>query len=70
MICFPYYNVDRMQVVSAKTGNGELAMKSAFSFPQSTVRYSRIGDAFIESNLAPQALELGRAAAKFNPNAP
>lgn len=70
MICFPYYNVDRMQVVSAKTGNGELAMKSAFSFPQSTVRYSRIADAFIESNLAPQALELGRAAAKFNPNAP
>ena len=70
MICFPYYNVDRMQVVSAKTGNGELAMKSALSFPQSTVRYSRIADAFIESNLAPQALELGRAAAKFNPNAP
>jgi hypothetical protein len=70
VISYPYYNVDHMQSVSAKTGSGELAMRSALSYPESTVRYSRIANAFIDSNLAPQALELGRAAAKFNPNAP
>jgi putative inorganic carbon (HCO3(-)) transporter len=70
IISYPYYNVDHMQAVAAKTGNGELAMRSALAYPESTVRYSRIANAFIDSNLAPQALELGRAAAKFNPNAP
>jgi hypothetical protein len=70
VVIYPYYNVDKMQAQSSKTGNGELAMRSALSFPESTVRYSRIANAFIDSNLAPQALELGRAAAKFNPNAP
>ena len=59
-----------MQSDSVKNGDGNLAMKSALSFPESTVRYSRIANAFIESNLAAPALELGRAAAKFNPNAP
>ena len=69
-ISYPYFNVDKMQSDSAKNGDGNLAMKSALSFPESTVRYSRIANAFIESNLAAPALELGRAAAKFNPNAP
>lgn len=69
-VSYPYFNVDKMQSESAKSGDGALAMKSALSFPESTVRYSRIANAFIDSNLAPQALELGRAAVKFNPNAP
>jgi len=69
-VSYPYFNVDKMQSESARSGDGQLAMKSATSFPESTVRYSRIANAFIDSNLAPQALELGRAAVKFNPNAP
>lgn len=69
LITFPYFNVDKMQQDSARLGDANLAIKSARSFPESTVRYSRIGQALISANLAPQALEIGRAAAQFNPNA-
>jgi hypothetical protein len=67
---YPYFNVDKMQQDSRVKGSGELAMMSAYAYPESTLRYSRIGDAFISANLGPQALEIGRAAARFNPNAP
>jgi O-antigen ligase len=70
MVMYPYFKVDKMQQDSATLGSVELAILSAISYPESTIRYSRIGQVLIESNLAPQALEIGRAAAKFNPNAP
>jgi len=70
IIMYPYFNVDKMQQDSAEKGDAILAIKSAQSYPQSTVRYSRIGEALIASNLAPQALEVARSAIKFNPNAP
>jgi len=70
LFMYPYFNVDKMQQDSRVSGSGELAMMSAYAYPESTLRYSRIGDAFISANLAPQALEIGRAAARFNPNAP
>ena len=69
LITFPYFNVDKMQQDSARLGDANLAIKSARSFPESTIRYSRIGEALISAKLAPQALEIGRAAANFNPNA-
>lgn len=68
-ISYPYYKVDHEQLKSAQTGDALLALKSAKSFPESSVRYARIGQEFINSNLGPQALELGRAAVQFNPNA-
>jgi hypothetical protein len=37
-------------------------------YPQSVVRYQRIGIKLLESNLPQQALDLGRSAVKFNPN--
>ena len=70
LIYYPYFNVDKMQQDSAETGNANLAITSALSYPESTIRYSRIGQLLIAANLAPQALDVGRAAAKFNPNAP
>jgi hypothetical protein len=70
VIMLPLYNVDRMSLQASRTGDGLLALKAATSYPESTIRYSRIGQEFIKSNLAEQALEIGRAAAKFNPNAP
>ena len=39
------------------------------SYPQSSIRYARIGQELIKSNLPIPALELARAAVKFNPNA-
>lgn len=69
IVIYPLFNVDKMQLMSIRTGNANLAIESAISYPESTIRYSRIGQELIKSNLAPQALELGRAAARFNPNA-
>jgi hypothetical protein len=69
IIMIPLFNVDRQSLLATRTGDGNLALKAATSYPESTIRYSRIGQQFIKSNLAPQALEIGRAAAKFNPNA-
>lgn len=68
LIVFPLYNTDRLQLLSAKTGNAELAIKSAQSFPESSVRYKQISDAFLESGLNQQALDLARSAVIFNSN--
>lgn len=70
LITYPYFNVDKMQQDSAELGNVQLAMKSATSFPEATIRYSRIGNALLDSNLPAQALEVARFAVEFNPNAP
>ena len=70
IIVYPYFNVDRQQLQSARTGNGNLAILSAKSFPESTVRYSRIGEELLKSNLGPQALEIARSAVDFNAHAP
>jgi hypothetical protein len=69
IVTYPYFNVDRIQADSAKLGDVNLAIKSATTFPESTIRYARIGGALVDAGLAPQALEIGRSAAKFNPNA-
>ena len=70
VISYPLYKVDHMQLTANKTGNANLAIQSALSYPESVIRYSRIGQDLLKSNLLPQALEIGRAAVEFNPNAP
>lgn len=68
IITYPLFNADRLQLKSNSTGDGLLAIKSAKMYPQSVVRYQRIGIKLLESNLPQQALDLGRSAVKFNPN--
>jgi hypothetical protein len=70
VVSYPYFNVDRQQLTSARTGDANLALLAAKSYPESTLRYDRIGQEFIKSNLPMPALDLARAAVKFNPNAP
>ena len=67
---YPLYKVDNMFLVANKTGNANLAIQSALSYPESTIRYARVGQELLRSNLLPQALDLGRRAVAFNPNAP
>ena len=67
LFIYPYFNVDRLQLHSLKTSDGALAIVSAKSYPESSLRYQRIGNALMESNLLPQSLEVGRAAVEFNP---
>ena len=69
LISYPYFNVDRLQLKSLNTQDATLAVKSAQAYPESVLRYSRIGVKLLESGLPDQALEVGRAAVKFNPNA-
>ncbi len=68
LIVFPLYNADRLQLSSAKTGNAELAIKSAKLFPESSVRYKQISEAFMQSNLKEQALDLALSAVIYNSN--
>jgi hypothetical protein len=68
LITYPYFNVDRLQLKSLNSRDALLALQSAKAYPQASVRYSQIGTKLLESKLPDQALELGRAAVKFNPN--
>ena len=68
IVVYPYFNVDRLQLKAARTGDANLAIKSAISYPESTVRYTRISEEFLGSNLIPEVLYLSREAVKFNPN--
>lgn len=68
LITYPYFNVDRIQLKSLNTGDALLAVQSAKAYPESSIRYSRVGVKLLESNLPVQALEVGRAAVEFNPN--
>ena len=70
LVSVPYFNVDRLQLLSMKTGNGDLAMKSTKMFPESVVRYSTMSRDLLNSGLQVQSLELARSAVKFNANSP
>lgn len=68
-ITFPLFNTDRLALKSVRTGNGNLAIEAAKSYPESVIRYARIGSLLLQSGLNLQALDIGRSAVKFNPNA-
>jgi O-antigen ligase len=68
ILLYPYYNVDRLHRDSARSGDALLAIKVAQMYPQSVLRYQRIGRELLESNLPEQALVVARAATQFNPN--
>ncbi len=69
LITYPYFNVDRMQLTSLNTRDANLAIKSAKAFPESVVRYQRIGLELLNSGLLDQSLDVARSAVEFNPNA-
>lgn len=68
ILTYPLFNADRLTLKTFRTADGLLAVRAAKTFPESTVRYSRIGQELVQSQLWPQALEVGRAASEFNPN--
>ena len=69
LITYPLFNSDRLALQSIRTGDGNLAIVAAKSYPESVIRYSRIGITLLNSGLYPQSLDVARSAVKFNPNA-
>ena len=70
VIMYPVFSVDRMQLTGMQTGDANLVIKATTSYPESTVRYSLIGQELLTSGLTQQSLELARAGIEFNPNSP
>jgi hypothetical protein len=70
MLVFPYFNSDRLQLLSMKNGDGDLAMRSTKMYPESVVRYSVMSRELLNSGLKIQSLDLARSAVKFNSNSP
>ena len=69
LITYPLFNTDRLALKSIRTGDGNLAIVAAKAYPESVIRYSRIGTALLSSGLNSQSLDVARSAVKFNPNA-
>lgn len=66
IITFPLYKADHEMSKAFKIGDADLAVKAAKLFPESTVRYNKVGQELTASQLWPQALDIGRSASNFN----
>jgi len=69
IIMLPLFNSDRKLQAGAAKGDATLVMQALTSYPESSVKYNLFIQQLFASKLFPQALEMGRAAVKFNPNA-
>jgi len=69
LIMFPLYKTDRDLKKGLALKNGDMIIEAVTAYPESSVRYNVFTQEFLKSNLLPQALDLGRKAVKFNPNA-
>jgi hypothetical protein len=68
LLVYPYFNSDRLQLLAMNSGNGDLAIKSAKMFPESTVRYYTLSRGLLDAGLQIQSLNLAYSAVNFNPN--
>jgi len=69
LIMFPLYKSDRDLKEGLALKNGDMVIDALTSYPESSVRYNVFTQEFLKSNLLPQAVDLGRKAISFNPNA-
>ena len=65
-ILFPLFNTDRNSFIGMQNKDANLVMKAVSSYPESTVRYSQIGQELFNSGLTVQALEVARSGVTFN----
>jgi O-antigen ligase len=69
VVMYPMYNADKIAWSTKKTGDALVAIKAAKMYPESSLRYFRIGMELYNSKLLEASLDIGRSAVKFNPNA-
>jgi len=68
-ITYPLFYADKITREANVKKDANLAVKAAKTFPESIVRYNRLGADLFESGLYELSLEIGRSAVIFNPNA-
>jgi O-antigen ligase len=69
IIMLPLFNADRKLQTGATKGDATIVMQALTSYPESSVKYNLFIQELFTSKLFRQALEMGRAAVAFNPNA-
>lgn len=69
LIIYPLYNSDKELLTAYEQQDAVALLKVAQAYPESTVTYQKAGKVMLESGLFIQALDIGRAAVEFNPNA-
>ena len=68
VLTVPLFNADKLAREADKKKDALLAIKAAKAFPESVIRYNRLGAGLYESGLYELSLDIGRSAVKFNPN--
>jgi len=68
-ITYPLFYADKITREANVKKDANLAVRAAKTFPESIVRYNRLGADLFESGLYELSLEIGRSAVIFNPNA-
>jgi len=68
IIVYPYFNADRVAFETTKTLDATAAVNAAKMYPESSVRYQRLGLALYNSKLYDLSLDVARSATKFNSN--
>jgi len=68
VVTIPLFRADSLARDADTKKDALLAVKAAKAFPESVIRYNRLGAGLYESGLYDLSLEIGRSAVKFNPN--
>ena len=68
ILTYPLFYSDKISREANIKRDANLAVKAAKTFPESIMRYNRLGADLFESGLYDLSLEIGRSAVKFNPN--
>jgi O-antigen ligase len=68
LILYPLFRADRVLLNGLNLRDGNMIIESTSLYPKSDTRFNLVGLELLKSNLLPQALEVARNAAEWNPN--
>ena len=68
-ITFPLFNADKAARKADTRKDAKLAVEASKMYPESIIRYNRLGSDLFRAGLLDLSLDVGRSAVKFNPNA-
>jgi O-antigen ligase len=68
-VTFPLFNADKAARKADTLKDAKLAVEASKMYPESIIRYNRLGSDLYRAGLLDLSLDIGRSAVKFNPNA-